>query len=141
MFSIRDALSSFGTATAQGELPNKIYVGRTLPTGEQGYGYPRPPEGGEVSIPYYVEFCATDGSALPTGMCTLSVYGSEENDSTTAPSGNWRLIGTVEVPPGKWKPLTRPRVALSENAFKWFKCSIAGTGSAHIRADLMRFSN
>jgi hypothetical protein len=141
MGSIRDALNSFGTATAAGELPNKIYVGRTLTDGTMAYGHPRPPEGGEVSIPYYVEFCATDSIAPPTGVCTLNVYGSEENDSVTAPTGNWRLVGSLEVPAGKWTVNTKPRVAVSENAFKWFKCSVAGTGSAHIRADLMRYSD
>jgi hypothetical protein len=101
MGSIRDALNSFGTATAAGELPNKIYVGRTLTDGSMAYGHPRPPEGGEVSIPYYVEFCATDSIAPPTGVCTLNVYGSDENDSVTAPTGNWRLVGSLEVPAGK----------------------------------------
>jgi hypothetical protein len=88
-----------------------------------------------------VEFCATDNIAPPTGGCTLNVYGAEENDSVTAPTGNWRLVGSVEVPAGKWTVSVKPRVAISENAFKWFKCSVAGTGSAHIRADLMRYSD
>jgi hypothetical protein len=88
-----------------------------------------------------VEFCATDNIAPPTGGCTLNVYGAEENDSVTAPTGNWRLVGSVEVPAGKWTVSVKPRVAISENAFKWFKCSVAGTGSAHIRGDLMRYSD
>jgi hypothetical protein len=147
MYSIVDNLNSFGTATGEGELPNKIYVGRMIsPNGDESqaevypaYSYPRPAEGGEIVIPYYVEFCVTDGTDIPTAQVTLSVYGAEENDSLTPPS-DWVMLGSMQVPAGKWKALTRPKVAISDNTFKWFKCSTAGTGSSHIRADLMRFA-
>ena len=137
-FSIKDALNSLGEVTAAGELPNKIYVGRTQADGTQGYGFPLPPRGGEVTIPYYVEFTADNP---PTGAVTLNVYGADENDSTTAPATGWVVIGELQVPAGKWKALTRPRVPVPDTEYKWFKVSVAGTGSSRIRADLTRFSH
>jgi hypothetical protein len=141
MFSIRDKLNSFGIVTGNGELPDKIYVGRTQSDGKPGYGYPRPPEGGEASIPYFVEFCVTGETAVPTTAVTLSIYGAKENDSLTAPSSGWVVIGTLTIPAGEWSLTTRPRVAVSDNTYKWFKCAVAGSsGTAKIRADFMRYS-
>jgi hypothetical protein len=149
MFSILDQRNSFGTSTADGELPNQIYTGRMIsPNGDQtqndaypAYSHPRPATGGEIAIPYFVEFCATDGIEPPTAQVTLNVYGAEENDSISAPASGWVLVGSMQIPAGKWKAVTRPRVAVSSNEYKWFKCSVAGSGSAHIRADLMRYSS
>ena len=114
MFSKRDALNTFGVVSSEGDFPNKIYVGRALPDGSIGYGYPRPSKGGEASIPYYVEFCVTDGTNPPTGVVTLNVYGAEENDSTISPTTGWNLIGSLSVSAGNWKDRIYPRVAISE---------------------------
>jgi hypothetical protein len=132
-FSINDALNDFGKATAVGNLPNNIYVGRPANSvSDEKFD----PQGGEIKIPYFAEFQAV-GNA-PTAEATLSVEGAPDNHSPTPPATGWAQVGSLVVPAGTWKKNSRFNVAFSDSPYKWFRAKTAGTGTANIQAFLKR---
>ena len=132
-YSINDYLNDFGKATAAGNLPNFIYVGRPANSvSDEKFD----PQGGEIKIPYFAEFQAV--GAPPSGEAVLSVEGAPDNHSGTPPASGWVQVGSLTVPAGSWKKNSRFSVAFSNSPYKWFRAKTAGTATANVQAFLKR---
>jgi hypothetical protein len=132
-YSIKDALNSFGSASTAGPLPNNIYVGK----GTNRVQARADSQGGEAGIPHFAEFRAL-GTTIPTAAASLIVEGAPDNGGASAPAAGWTTVGRLDIPAGAWQKDGTYRVAFSDSPYKWFRCSIAGTGTASIQAFLFR---
>jgi hypothetical protein len=150
-FSIYDYKNKFLDGTeAAGADSNKIYVGTTKSEADYAYMRPGPagssyPAGGDVSVPYFVEFRITQGPASGKKL-VLTVLGAKAvADAGGKPSfgadgkpaepaaADFTVVGQLTVPDTAVEEATPYRVAVSSNKYKWFKVTVAeGKASAFL---------
>lgn len=138
-FSIHDERNSFGTATAAGELPNQLYVGKG--SGNKTYWTRRDSQGGQLGVPFFAEFFVqpADG-VMPTGDVALTIEGAPDTATTTdTPSpaaAAWKLVGNLTIPKEAFDDIAPFRVGFSNSKYKWFRAKFTGAGVSSVSAYL-----